>query len=331
MEKKEYEKIILKGLNDPIQRKKFGVYLDRTFHKLEKKGIPRKEFIQYCEIIVNEIEQSYFEQLALRIAPIENDLVKAREQGNKELEKLKSRELDKIKRFGIIQIEGVQPGMSRTQIDDLQKAIDNFRGIHPEMIIWGLTDVLSDFDKAYSIRLNSYLQKNNNSTETDFKRYERKKARELQNKYFFDKGNEVHRKYYDLLKEWRRFVKDNKEDNSSPEKIKLTVEDCALAYYIEQNAKGKIPIPASLQSEVKRKGEQYLKQKKDVKGKSGSTFAKKYREVYAIDHNRENDLNAKFGDNWKEKVLILTDNNDKVANYLEKKYKRIGRNKGAPS
>lgn len=88
----------------------------------------------------------------------------------------------------------------------------------------------------------------------------------------------------------------------------------ALLYWIELTAHGQLPPRNSEGQFIKKEIEEIGKNKT---GKSGQGF---YRSFIEIDLNNTKLLNNHFGQNWKNEVIKLSENDTKVTEYIQSKY-----------
>nr|WP_317633170.1 hypothetical protein [uncultured Flavobacterium sp.] len=98
-------------------------------------------------------------------------------------------------------------------------------------------------------------------------------------------------------------------------KIKKTPEKWfALLYWFELEVNGEKP-PTNHEGAFIRKEIEEIRKKET--GKDGQSF---YREFKEINIDDEKELNIKFGKDWKTKIIELSNNNEKIKQYLISKY-----------
>lgn len=89
----------------------------------------------------------------------------------------------------------------------------------------------------------------------------------------------------------------------------------ALLYWIELNANGQRPPINNEGGFIKSKIEKIGNEKT---GTTGQSF---YRQFIEIDLNNSKELIGMFGNDWKQKIIQLSNDNQKVIDYIELKYK----------
>jgi hypothetical protein len=101
-------------------------------------------------------------------------------------------------------------------------------------------------------------------------------------------------------------------DQSQKNEQKLFAKHHVLTYLIECNSKGE-NYPTNIKKELERIGQQRMK------GTSGNTFYKAFGRIHHKNIDSIKTLSEIGGDNWREIVLSLTNDREKVEAYLQSK------------
>jgi hypothetical protein len=101
-------------------------------------------------------------------------------------------------------------------------------------------------------------------------------------------------------------------DQSQKNEQKLFAKHHVLTYLIECNSKGE-KYPTNIKKELERIGQQRMK------GTSGNTFYKAFGRIHHKNIDSIKTLSEIGGDNWREIVLSLTNDREKVEAYLQSK------------
>lgn len=197
-------------------------------------------------------------------------------------------------------------------IDDLQRKINpTIELMDMDSLNSGLSvDELNSFKDAERKRIAINLEKETkNYTTTNKIEYYKNIIP------FFEKSFKKSKKEYFELKS--KAILDHTADNneiSNTSIKKINEKWFALLYWIELMASGKQP-PKSIEgtfikSEIQRIGSNYT-------GTSAQSF---YRSFIGIDLNNPKLISNNFGENWKNKIIELSNNNPDVIEYLKSKY-----------
>jgi len=108
----------------------------------------------------------------------------------------------------------------------------------------------------------------------------------------------------------------NTKNTDEVKQKKIAEKWHALLYWIELTANGQLlPIDNEgnfIKSEIEKIG-------KEKTGSKGQSFYKQFR---LIDLNNSKELIGMFGNDWKEKIIHLSNNNQTIIDYIELKFKQ---------
>ena len=115
------------------------------------------------------------------------------------------------------------------------------------------------------------------------------------------------------IKELESSDSENKENVSDEDKPKITAKHHALAYIFDCDAKGQ-KTKVGRKKELEQIGRARSDNKID-----GNTFYKAFNEVMQVDRNKERDLTYIAGEDWRNIIIRLSKDADKLDKYLKTK------------